>query len=177
MINTLARHLAAISEARRLIGLVLANNPAFGAFVAPDGRLPVGLAAPGELSNDCYFKAYCHLTDALAALGQEPLLNVETPNGCGAGDRVLDQIAAIAPCRVQSQAPPVAVRPNARCELASLSEPRGLATLRQRLGAVPDRLGTAPDRLVRAADMSVPVWTASGDEARVAIVRGGREAR
>jgi hypothetical protein len=80
MIDTLARHLAALSEARRLLSLVLANNPAFEAFkieaaqakaADPAGKKSGPAVEPAVgpgLSDDPYFAAYRHISAALALL-------------------------------------------------------------------------------------------------------------
>ena len=73
MIDTLARHFAAVAEARRLLAMVLANNPAFVKLAGRDairhdpcsaGKQPMERA----LEDDPYFKAYCHLSYAMDVL-------------------------------------------------------------------------------------------------------------
>lgn len=76
MIDTLARHVAAVSEARRLLAMVLANNPAFAALAQLDAKRHEPSADPNAsrepfekaLADDPYFKAYCHLTYAVDLL-------------------------------------------------------------------------------------------------------------
>ena len=67
MIDTLARHVAALSEARRLTGMILANNPAFVALQ----RLETGhdrSSLEAELAGDRVYVAYRNLSAELAVL-------------------------------------------------------------------------------------------------------------
>jgi hypothetical protein len=91
MIDTLARHLAALSEARRLVRMVLVNNPAFVAYEQgiPDERT---IAA---LGSDPNYAAFRHLNDAIAILTPEPVLAVSEP-GLTLSDRILDIQPAVA---------------------------------------------------------------------------------
>lgn len=72
MIDTLARHLAALSEARRLLGLVLANNPAFASWRE---ACATGATERGDLetrlSDDRNFVAFRHICEAIALLEPE----------------------------------------------------------------------------------------------------------
>lgn len=72
MIDTLARHLAALSEARRLLGLVLANNPAFASWRE---ACATGATERGELetqlSDDRNFIAFRYICEAIALLEPE----------------------------------------------------------------------------------------------------------
>lgn len=63
MIDTLARHHAALSEARRLLAMVLDRHPSFAAF--RDG------AAVTALNDDAYFRAYRHISDAIVLIEPE----------------------------------------------------------------------------------------------------------
>lgn len=69
MIDTLARHLAALSEARRLMGLVLANNPDFVAW-----QRSADPAIEATLAGDRTFVAYRHLEAAVDLLRPEPFV-------------------------------------------------------------------------------------------------------
>lgn len=69
MIDTLARHLAALSEARRLMGLVLANNPDFVAW-----QRSADPAIEATLAGDRTFLAYRHLEAAVDLLRPEPFV-------------------------------------------------------------------------------------------------------
>lgn len=73
MIDTWARHLAALREARRLTAMILANNPAFAALdggVQRSGGAAAGdrTALESALENDSVYHAYGHLSAALALL-------------------------------------------------------------------------------------------------------------
>lgn len=64
MIDTLARHYAALSEARRLLAMVLDRNPSFAAF--RDGS-----AGTAVNDDDAYFRAYRHVSEAIALIEPE----------------------------------------------------------------------------------------------------------
>lgn len=69
MIDTWARHVAALREARRLTAMILANNPAFAALHgrgASDDRTVAELQS--ALGGDRIYEAYGHLSAALALL-------------------------------------------------------------------------------------------------------------
>ena len=68
MIDTLARHIAALSEARRLVAMVLANNGTFELWQRAVASGDAALAAQyeTELSDDTAFQAYRQLGAALA---------------------------------------------------------------------------------------------------------------
>ena len=156
MIDTLARHLAAVSEARRLVRMVLDNNPAFRAFDA-GGGLPLA-PVPGALAADRYFAAYCHLNDAIAALTLESEANAKAEPA-----QPLTLSEAI------TQIVPAAIKPGPRCGLltpgSSPNDAADRAILRNRLRYVLD----APCEHAGVP----PSWNQPGDEARVAIVRHG----
>jgi hypothetical protein len=67
MIDSLARHIAALLEARRLVAMVLANNPAFGAheLAVANGLDDEARRLAGLLSADSVYLAYEQLGSAL----------------------------------------------------------------------------------------------------------------
>ena len=152
MIDTLARHLAAISEARRLLRMVLGNNPAFRAIADSDGALPPGTPVPSALGTDRYFAAYCHLTDALAALTIDP-------DGDGRATAKARPLAERIVEIKRASVPAVTPTPDA-------PDPSHLTSLRQRLKYVLD----APPAGLQAV---APEWPGTLAESRVAIVRSG----
>jgi len=152
MIDTWARHLAAVSEARRLIKLVLDNNPAFQELDGGPFGGAAGSPAADALARDPHYTAYVHLTAALDAL--KPVPAVSDLAG-GIGLPLVARLAEIAPALPRRANP---VRPEAAPELASLER------LRQRLRYV---LETAPESPAVVAPLMEP----AGGEARVAIVR------
>jgi len=153
MIDTWARHLAAVGEARRLILMVLENNPAFRAL----SQSPVAAGQPTSvLSADVHCRAYVHLNEALAALRHVPSV------GEAAGEpreAFSARIADIAPAALATEGSAAAVE----------EEQDALSRLRQRLRYVLGEPEAAPADVVAVA----PDWAASGEEARVAIVRPG----
>lgn len=113
MIDTLARHIAALQEARRLVRMVLANNPAFGAInrLETERCEIAGPAAADLFTNDANFRAYCHLTDALAALAtsMDPKETQATQLSDRAfSGRLADRIAILQPCEHPSARQPEA---------------------------------------------------------------------
>lgn len=153
MIDTLARHLAAVSEARRLVRMVLDNNPAFRAFEA-DGADLRAAHLLGNLGADRYFSAYCHLNDAIAALTLENTALAEPAPSLPLSERI-------------AEITPATARPDSRCSALAQTSPAAAetapATLQQRLRYVLD---------TPSEHAGVPSsWTQPRDEARVAIVR------
>ncbi len=70
MIDTLARHLAALQESRRLMVMVLARNPSFSAW-RDRGASAEGEADDPQLASDRYFQAYRHIQSAIDLLEPE----------------------------------------------------------------------------------------------------------
>ena len=155
MIDTLARHLAAVSEAQRLLRMVLANNPAFREFAA-NGSSPSGRnATPRALDTDRYFKAYCLLNDAIAVLTAEPNslppgAAIPTPSTPPLSERINEILPQAAPHHEPAPLP-------------------DLDFVRQKLRVV---LNASPE----AACAAPPPWSPPLDEARVAIIRHDRPA-
>jgi hypothetical protein len=117
MIDTLARHIAALQEARRLVRMVLANNPAFGAIsrLETERCEIAGPAAADLFTNDANFRAYCHLTDALAALAtsMDPQeFQATQPSDHTGKGRLADRIATLRPCERASVRTPIAQSPS-----------------------------------------------------------------
>lgn len=160
MIDTWARHLAAVGEARRLIRLVLQNNAAFRAFEEASGAWPGEAPVPADLAQDPQFIAYVHLTKALEALQPIPTA------GCAAvqaAQPLSERIGEVKPARASGRPEEVAFEAAAP-EPAPNADADGLARLRARLRYV---LEGAPEE-VQAAPVH---WCATGEEAHVAIVR------
>lgn len=160
MIDTWARHLAAIGEARRLIGLVLQNNAVFRAYQGRAGAGQPELPVPAELARDPQFTAYVHLTKAIEALQPIPTpgdVAVETRRALS---KLVSEIKPShkPPAGDLGQTQVVSPGPVAACDGADL------ARLKARLSYV---LEEAPEAAVTAAAH----WGATGGEAQVAIVR------
>ena len=136
--------------------MVLANNPAFREFEANGGAVPDCSTSPGSLGTDRYFKAYCHLTGAIAALTPRPDPQTDTvPTRDAPCPPLLERINEIK--RLQTPTPPP-------------SDARQLEKLHAKLRFV---LHTSPD-----PDTALPgSWAPPLDEARVAIIRHDPPAR
>lgn len=156
MIDTLARHLAALHEARRLVRMVLVNNPAFVAFeqmgATADGRVDAALACDG------YYAAFCHLNDAIALLSPE-LGPVPTRADAALCERIVE-LKPAAPSQHQPDAAPASTRP--KC--GSPTGERALSSLSERVRYV---LEQPPDDGPPPLVLDHPVGR---DEAKVAIV-------
>ena len=150
MIDTLARHVAALSEARRLTGMILANNPAFVALQ----RLETGhdcSSLEAELASDRVYVAYQNLSAELAVL-QPAAQSNSTP---------LSQSIALIP-------KPAPVEAERRCALTPCRHDKSSVgdKLRYVLGEPAIPAEAAPERIERAAGFEPrPI------EASVAIVR------
>ena len=147
MIDTLARHLAALHEARRLVRMVLVNNPAFVALetvvATPDGP------AAAALTDDRYYQAFLHLNDAIGLLSPEPGAE-PAPADATLCERIVE-LAPAAPS-LHQQAPP------AHMQCVSLTCEQALPTLSERVRYVLEEQPAESPSLRR-------------DEAHVAIVR------
>lgn len=176
MIDTLARHVAALSEARRLTAMILINNGTFGLWrrSVADGDLALAGQYETELSGDKIFQAYRLLGAALAEVQPRSVAQVAVNGPVRLAERIslLSVAAAVeaepcvacangtkdaaACCGERMDAEPVAV-----IEAAALSAETSLGARLNRvleLTAMADREAVAP------------VWTAQHDEARVSIV-------
>lgn len=178
MIDTLARHMAALSEARRLAGMVLANNGTFGlwqrALAAGDAALAAQFET--ELGADKVFQAYQQLGAALAEIEPRATGPGEVDAGApvGLGGKI-SLLRVVGP----SEAVPCAGcgdgtnDPRACCEdpageglVVELDQSAMIAeaSLAARLNRVLEMTAMADTEAV------VPAWAAQHDEARVAIV-------
>lgn len=79
LIDTPARHAAALKEARRLIALVLANNGAYRALQSchPDRDRARMAQLAGELAADQIYRAFTALGEALAAMEPPPVADAD----------------------------------------------------------------------------------------------------
>jgi hypothetical protein len=167
MIDTLSRHLAALSESRRLMAMVLANNKNFVEFQKVDQRALMGPADPAlaalraALDDDPYYRAYCHLNYAIALLSPP---SQQTVNSCATQVLALaDQIVELTP----APAPTWDCPSRARCA-ASLA-PADCAARRCAEDGKSDRsLATRAERL-RYVLQDPPV-DQSGDEVTISSI-------
>lgn len=161
MIDTLARHMAALSEARRLTAMVLANN---GAFTARQRAIANSDAAQIEaleaaLTADHIYQAYRHLEAALAEI-QPPghPSGPPQPANLALGDRI-SLIGASAPVSLTQAAQiPDAAPP-----------PGGAVSLAERLSRVLELTAMAEVPAAQPQAASV-LYASQRDEARVSIV-------
>lgn len=161
VINTLARHIAALREAHRLTGLVLANNPAFAALqVARPAQDAVEVSRlEAVLQADHVYLAYRDLEAAIAEI-QPP----HAPDAGSDSRSLPQQVSLIAP-DTQPENREAEVRP-AETEAPAKSAAAGdEPTLAERLQKALDATAVAesPKLLLSQA-------AALRDEAKVSIV-------
>lgn len=183
MIDTLARHMAALSEARRLTGMVLANNGTFGlwqrAVGAGDGRLAAQYET--ELSGDKAYQAYHQLGLALAEV--QPRATAPGHVESGAAVRLVSQISvlsAVLSKRRQADAQPCGdcaggMKDDAVCCGDGAAQMEPVAELDRVAMDAEVSLGARLNRVLEMTAMAqteaaAPVWAPQRDEARVAIV-------
>lgn len=166
MIDTLQRHLAALSEARRLVHMVLVNNPSFVALAHPGAAPGERAAAEAALANDRYHAAYGRLNEAIALLTPEPEVATDAEPTTR---RLADKIVALKP-----HLPAAAVRPPALIAPAAAPLPR--AQTATPAEPPPSRTASLEERVRYVLDApagdgaGANPWPPGRDEAKVAIV-------
>jgi len=165
MIDTLARHIAALREARRLTGMVLANN---GSFVALQAAQAAGdtaqiAAIEATLATDMVYLAYRLLEGAIAEITPPA-----QPVPAGTGLR--DQISVIAGHVPEPPSEPVQAMVAHAVPVALVAPESNPLEAPISLG---DRLNHVLELTAIADEPTMPpstVYRAQSDEARVSIV-------
>ncbi|MBX9926417.1 MAG: hypothetical protein K2Y05_08675 [Hyphomicrobiaceae bacterium] len=91
MIDTLARHLAALQEARRLLTLVLARNPSFAEWRERSAH--AALESDPQLSNDRYYQAFRHVQAAIDLIEPKPEVLGKSGRDLGAQVRLIETLS------------------------------------------------------------------------------------
>jgi len=165
MIDTLARHIAALREARRLTGMVLANN---GSFVALQAAQAAGDEAKiaeieASLATDMVYLAFRLLEGAIAEI--TPPADPVPASTC-----LLDRISVIA---AQVPEPPSGPDRAMIVQAAPLALVAPADTLNDAPISLGDRLQHVLELTAIAGEPTTPpgtVYRAQHDEARVSIV-------
>ena len=171
--------MAALSEARRLVAMVLANNGTFALWQQAVAAGDAALAAQyeTELSDDKVFHAYRQLGAALAEV--QPMVTKVIDAGVGLADRIsllrvveaVRQRAGVEPCAECADGTGDA----AACCGDGADAPQLVAELDAAAMTAEISLGARLNRVLEMTAMAhteavVPVWPAQRDEAQVAIV-------
>lgn len=171
--------MAALSEARRLTGMVLANNGTFGLWQRAQAAGNAALAGQyeTELWGDTVFQAYQQLGLALAEA--QPTGVERVPGEGGAHVRLAERIALLPVGRRVEPVPCAACADGVTAAVVCCGDRGGAAETVQALDVramgAEVSLGARLNRVLELTAMTetevaVPVWAAQHDEARVSIV-------
>lgn len=184
MIDTLARHIAALSEARRLVAMILTNNPAFKALLQAKAGQQIDVVAHLErvLATDKVYLAYCQLGEALADV--QPVTEDSPCQQNPPPGTLADQVALlplVMPVVVEARPAPPCARSGRTASIeAGLggsrpSPPSGAAALGDRVREVlaATAMADGPPAKITAAlsPGTLPPRGVPRDEASVAIIR------